>query len=63
MPHRKPGAEPATETILKKIAYRRTNHFPLMISSIIVTGMCSALIDATLGWETLVLQIIAHAAQ
>jgi len=43
--------------------HNRTVAFPLLISGITVAGLLSALIDGTLGWETLVHTILIHATQ
>ena len=42
---------------------RRDAVFPLVMSGIIVIGLCSALIDGTVGWEALAQAVMAGAIQ
>lgn len=42
---------------------RRDTAFPLIMSGIIVIGLCSALIDGTVGWEVLAQAVMAGAIQ
>jgi len=41
---------------------RTSNHFPLLMACILVTGLLSALLDAVIGWEHVADLMIARLA-